>query len=238
MKISRFAFAATGASFLLSLAPVAQAQPTLAEWDLNTDGVPDSTGFNTTTGLGTITVTISGVGARKSYLFVDHELSSASNTFFNEVGEPKAGALPAGLSYEIDEPGWQPAPNGPGDIFDNYSALTLDNGTFKVGAATLPTPNDVAMAFGWDFSLLAGETAYINYVVADSLQAVGTRYYLSQTDPDSNETIYFATDLVIRGGGGPQPIPEASTILGAGGLALLLGGSYLRRRQRGAASSV
>ena len=238
MKISRFAFAATGASCLLSLSPVAQAQPSLTEWDLNTDGTANTAGFNTTTGLGAISVTITGAGAYKSYLFVDHELSAAVNTFFNETGAPKPGAVPSGLSYEIDEPGWASAPDGPGDIFDNYSALTLDNGTFKVGAATLPTPNDVSMAFGWDISLLADETAYISYIVADNLQTVGTRYYLSQSDPDSGETLYFATDLVIRGGGGPQPIPESSTILGAGCLALILGGVYRHRRQRAASASV
>jgi len=228
--MSRFALFATGVSALLGAGLPVLGEVALTEKGVNSDGVVNEAGFNTTTGLGSISVTITGAGAHKSYLFLDHELSSGINTFFNETGATKAGPVPAGLSFEIDEPGWADAPDGPGDIFDNFAAQTLDNGVFKVGAATLPTPNDVSMAFGWDVSLAAGETAYISYIVADNIQAVGARYYMVQNDPDSSETIYFATDLVIRGGGN-QPIPEGSTVIGASATALLIGLAAWRRRR-------
>jgi len=230
MKMSRFALIAVGASALVGAGLPVSGGVELTEKVVNSDGAVNEAGFNSLTGLGTISVTITGAGAHKSYLFLDHELSSSVNTFFNETGATKPGAVPAGLSYEIDEPGWASAPDGPGDIYGNVAAQTLDNGVFKVGAATLPTPNDVSMAFGWDVSLAAGETAYINYIVADSLQAVGARYYLVHSDPDSDESIYFATDLVIRGGGN-QPIPEGRTVLGAGLTALLVGVAAWRRRR-------
>ena len=150
MKMSRFALFATGVSALLGAGLPVLGEVALTEKGVNSDGVVNEAGFNTTTGLGSISVTITGAGAHKSYLFLDHELSSGINTFFNETGATKAGPVPAGLSFEIDEPGWADAPDGPGDIFDNFAAQTLDNGVFKVGAATLPSPNDVSMAFGWD----------------------------------------------------------------------------------------
>ena len=230
MKKSRTSLVASGAVIFLAAGLQSFGASALTEKLLNTDGSVNDAGFNTTTGLGTITVTVTGAGLKKSYLYFDHELSSDINTFFNENGGTKPGAVPAGLSFEVDEPGWASAPDGPGDIYSNFAALTLDNGVFKVGAATLPQPNDVSMAFGWDFSLLAGETAYISYIVADSLQSIGSRYYLTQSDPDSNETLYFATSLDIRGGGN-QPIPEGSTVVGASALAALIGYAGWRRRR-------
>ena len=80
--MSRFALFATGVSALLGAGLPVLGEVALTEKGVNSDGVVNEAGFNTTTGLGSISVTITGAGAHKSYLFLDHELSSGINTFF------------------------------------------------------------------------------------------------------------------------------------------------------------
>jgi len=67
-------------------------------------GVGDS-GFNYTTGLGVLSITLTGSGAHYVGLFVDHEIDEPLNTFFNENGNV-GGTGAAGQSWEIDEPGY------------------------------------------------------------------------------------------------------------------------------------
>ena len=56
--------------------------------------------FNDVTGLGTIAVTVTGPGAHDVRLFVDHELSEATTTFFtNEYGA--TSGTPAAGVYDI-----------------------------------------------------------------------------------------------------------------------------------------
>ena len=232
MKTSLSAFAVTSTSLCLLAALPAFGASSLTEKLFDTDGsIAD--GISGTTGLGSATVIVGGSGAKKSYLFLDLELSLLQNTFFNETGGVGGNAKPAALSYEIDEPGYADAPDGPGDIYSNFGVNALDNAVFKVGASTLPQPNDVSVAFGWDFSLLAGEVAYISYLVTKDLQAVGTRFYLTHSDPDSDEVLYIATGIDIRQGGGDVVVPETNTVVGASALAALVGfGAWRRRQQR------
>ena len=63
----------------------------------------DDSGFDYTTGLGTLELTLNGVGAHSVDLFLDHEIDEPINTFFNEYG--MGGTAVAGQSWEIDEPG-------------------------------------------------------------------------------------------------------------------------------------
>ena len=231
MNKSRIHFAITGTTLCLLAGLPAFGAPSLTEKLLNTDGTANEAGFDGTTGLGSISVQVTGAGAKKSYLYLDLELSPAQNSFFNESGAIGPVPLPTGLSYEIDEPGFAGPPDGPGDIYGNFAANSLDNSVFKVGATTLPQPNDVAVAFGWDFSLLADQTAYISYLVTTDLAAVGSRYYVTQTDPDSQEVLYIATILDIRDNGPQLPIPEGSTVVGAAAAAALIGFGAWRRRQ-------
>jgi len=169
--------------------------------DLTPSGV-NLAGFNDTTGLGTIAVTVNGSGAHSVLAFFDHEIDEAINTFFNEVGGSN-GAPAAAQSWEVDEPGFTA-----GDIYDNFEAGSLDN---SVGFAV---PEDVSMAMGWDFSLKAGELATVSFLLS---LVKPSGFYLFHSDLDSEATIYLSSGLKIDDGG-PGPIPEP------GSLALLAAG--------------
>jgi hypothetical protein len=202
----------------------------LLQWALNQDGaVSDSLNgdapplnwnfdpFDTSTGLGTITATITGAGAHNILVFLDIEIDEAINTFFNEYGSV-IGAPGTGQSWEIDEPGF----GGMfGNIFGNFTAGALDNtNAFASGAI-----DDVSFALGWAFTLAAGETATLNF--RTSLTAPAGAFYLVQTDPASSSSVYFTSDNTIRGG---SEVPEPATLLLFGtGLAGVIG---LRRRKK------
>jgi hypothetical protein len=164
----------------------------LIEYAYRLDGVvttspgspPPGSVFDTTTGLGTISFTLSGSGPHSAYLFVDHELSEPENTFFNELGNVSAVPPPSGLSWEIDEPGFVF-----GDIYNNFLLGTLDN---SIGTLL---PEDVSMAMGWDFVLGAGQTGLVEFMLGTAEPA---GFYVRHHDPDSGESVYFASQLTIR----------------------------------------
>src|SRR5688572_28622601 len=112
------------------------AEVNLFEFALNVDGTVsnptqgdptpaavDLSGFDGSTGLGSITFSLTGAGSHYFGAFLDHEIDEPINTFFNELGAV-SGAPQAGQSWEIDEPGFGAIP---GDIFDNFLGGTLDN---------------------------------------------------------------------------------------------------------------
>jgi len=178
-------------------------------------GSVNTGGFDFMTGLGTLSVAISGTGAHNIDLFVDHEIDESLNTFFNEFGTT-SGSVSAGQSWEIDEPGYVF-----GDIFDNFGLSALDNSN----GVPAGSDDDVSMAMGWDFALAAGETAMIDFLLSDTS---GSGFNLIQTDPDSIASIFFSSALSIDGSG-PQPIPEPGTILLLGSGLIGLAG-YGRKR--------
>ena len=190
----------------------------LYDWAFNIDGTvtaaPDEyvitgmpvTGTLDSNDLGTLAWTTSAVGSHSFIAFFDYEIDEAINTFSNEYGE--AVSTPAATqSWEIDEPGYLL-----GDIYDHVLAGSLDNNNTVPGAI----PDDVSWAIGWDFVLAVDHTATISLVLAGSAPASG--FYLSQTDPDSNETIYYSSNLTIA----PVPLPGTMVLLGTG-LAALFG---------------
>ena len=67
----------------------------------------DTHSFDLQTGLGTVFITVSGLGSHGVSVFVDHEIEQLVNGFTNEFGDAQ-GALAAGQSWEIDEPGFNP----------------------------------------------------------------------------------------------------------------------------------
>jgi len=174
------------------------------------DPVPvevDLSGFDAVTGLGAIGVTMTGAGGAHSFdAFFDHEIDEAINTFFNETGAANGTAL-AGQSWEIDEPG-----AADGDIFLNFENSALDNGIGTSVFGDTVFPDDVSMAMGWDFSLVAGETALIELVLSEMAPASG--FFLSHSDPASNATIYLSSSLTAI------PVPAAAWLFGSGLLGL------------------
>jgi hypothetical protein len=191
----------------------------LYEYGFNIDGTVTSNAapagvnlgaFDMLTGLGTITASLTGAGSRYVGLFVDHEIDEDDNTFYNEVGSA-TGTAAAGQSWEIDEPGFVF-----GDIFDNFVDGTLDN---SVGTTD---PEDVSMAMAWAFDLVSDQTALVSFLLSTTMPAGG--FYLTQTDPDSDASLYLSSSLSIRSG--EAPVPATLALLGFG----LVGLRFVRRR--------
>lgn len=165
-------------------------------------------GFNTSTGLGTILMTIDGAGDHFGGVYVDHEIDEAANTYYNEFGTA-TGSLAAGQSWEIDEPGFSF-----GDIYTNFTGGALDNSN----AVPSGLEDDVSMALMWNFSLTSAKTALLRFHV--STTAPNSGFYLTQTDPDSQASIYFSSSLTTRGQGMPDGGSTLALLLCAcGGLA-------------------
>ena len=228
------------AFFVFSALPV-QATPVLWDWAFNVDGTVEynfsnvfgvdyGDDFDDLTGLGELEWTTDVAGDHSFIAFFDHEIDENINTYFNEYGTVhNKSVLPVGQSWEIDEPGYifgDIYQNTTGwDGFDYSSPIGLDN----YNNVDSSWPDDVSMAMGWDFGLGEGEYATISLVVSDDISDMPTSgFYLSQTDPDSEYSIYFSTALEITGNSpapGPGPsIPEPSTLFLMGlGLAGLFG---------------
>ena len=192
----------------------------LVEYGINVDGstsfpklgdiLPanvDSSSFDETTGLGTLSIEISDPGSHFVSGFFDHEIDEAVNTFFNEIGST-VGSPALGESWEIDEPGFVD-----GDIFINFSDSNNTNGSsLDLGIGTsvfggTPFPDDVSMAIGWEFSLSPGETGIVSFLLGLSAPS---GFHLVHHDPDTSESIYLSSSLQIQQS---SPIPEPSTVL-------------------------
>ena len=215
----------------ISPAPAAAVTVSLFDWAFNIDGtltaspgpVPpgvNAAGFDFTTGLGTLGITVAGAGVHRAGTFLDHDIDVDLNLFFNEFGAV-SGTPGAGLSWEIDEPGFLF-----GDIFMNFSAGALDN----TNGVPVGSPDDVSMALLWDFILAAGGSATVTFSVSGTAPASG--FYLSQTDPDSAATIYMTTGLSITAQSPPGVSAASSLVLLAAGLTGVAGAALRFRNSR------
>lgn len=223
----RMLIAAIGITFLISSADATTID--LFEYGLNINGntyfpfmgdtLPgsvDASGFDETSGLGEIVITLASAGDHQVLAFFDHEIDETTNTFFNESGQA-VGVAAAGQSWEIDEPGYVF-----GDIYDNFLLASLDNDN----AVPAGWEDDVSMALGWDFSLFAGQMAIITFSLGTFVPDAG--FYLIHSDSESlrasesAQSIYLSSRLAV--------VPEPGTLwlLGSG---LLLMFSLRRERK-------
>jgi hypothetical protein len=198
------------------------AAPDLWDYGFNVDGsisypfggdpIPASvntTLFDDFTGLGIITAHISGTGSHSFDVFFDHDVGAV--TSLNELATA-TGTPSAGQSYEA---------GFPLDVLNHFEASALTNTTAGV-------PDDVAMAMGWDFSLLNGEVADITIELTDIMPLSG--FFLTQSNivtAGSNYDFYLTGDIAISctlnqcgptGNGDHNNVPEPSMLflMGAG----------------------
>jgi hypothetical protein len=220
----------------------------LQDWEFNINGtayypaegdtfasVPglDASGFNSTTGIGTITITYDP-GAAGSYYVGGFFFDPVGVPFYNEYGQVN-GSPDAGQSYEIDVPEYDVSSNnhGLGTIVDDLAAGALTNtntvpgtmtnylnncGANGGGAVTAACNDFVSMALGFNFSLTADQEE----VITLDLSATDPGgFSLQDVHPidGSNTTaasVFYSGSAIAEcsrdcgGGGPPPPVPEPS----------------------------
>ena len=159
--------------------------------------------------VGTITLTFEPCYGGDHHVegYFDVEIDSYLNTWFNETGTANGTANGGVYGYA--------------DYYDPAFVDPNDNPAVD--------PDDIIWVMGWDFTLAYDQDAILTYYLSDIAPDSG--FYLSQSDIDSNETVYLYSTLEIRDSVCPSPIPVPGTILLLGsGLVGLFG---LARKKEG-----
>ncbi|RPJ05334.1 MAG: hypothetical protein EHM36_08440, partial [Deltaproteobacteria bacterium] len=167
----------------------------------------DASGFDPNTGLGTLVITFQSLpaGNYSFRAFFDHEIQETINGFDNEYGGYFGSPAP-GQTWEIGEPGYQT-----GSVYNHFLSGSLTNSN----GIPVETRDDVSMAMGWDFALSAGQTARIRLFLTS--QTPSSSFYLTHTDPESEESIYFFGELETDSETITPPSTPAGPIVGITG---------------------
>jgi hypothetical protein len=232
----------------------------LQDWEFNLNGtdyypamgdtfssVPglDSSGFNATTGLGTLTLTFNpGAG---SYFVGAWFFDPVAVPFYNEYGAVNGSAAPD-QSWQIDVPDYDSDSNHTGDIIANLEGGTLSNtneipGTSDnylsecpTGVQTASSCNDaVSMAQGFNFTLLAGQEEVITLALSSTNPGGFNLEDIHPVDGDNSSPaeVFYSASAVTEPIGAPPPIPEpASWSLFATAIAFVAIGTRRRMAKR------
>ncbi|MBC8165133.1 MAG: PEP-CTERM sorting domain-containing protein [Bryobacteraceae bacterium] len=184
------------------------------------DGSLFDTSFTPNT-LGSVKTQSLSAGVYTILAYLDYDISAATNGSFNEFATV-TGAPGAQQGYFLGDPNL--------GLFSNeFTNATLTN-TNNVGTATgLPDVCcDVAVVMGFKaFQIPVGFTGQFMFSVTDALP--NAPWYITQTDPDTGDKIYFAQTVALRQLPPTGGIPEPSTFLTlGGGFAALV--AFRRRR--------
>ena len=156
---------------------------------------------------GTITLTFEPCYGGNHHVegYFDVEIDSYLNTFWNETGTAH-GTATGGV-------------DGYADYYDPAFVDPADN--------PADDPDDIIWVMNWDFSLAYNQDAILTYYL--TADEPSSSFYLSQSDIDSNETVYLYSTLEIRDRVCPIPEPGTILLVGSG----LLGIVGLAKGRRG-----
>jgi hypothetical protein len=177
----------------------------------------DLSGFNMTTGLGSISFTFSGAGTHYVAGFFDYQFLDVANNngFFDETAA-YFGSLAAGWSAQADD-------SFGSSIFADFQAFNAT--TPLSGSVVGAPPYDVAVALGYAFTLTASDPAR-QVIFTVGLTAPTSGWYIQHNDPLSGQSVYFSGSTQDLG----QPVvPEPGTLVLLG-IGLVVAGRKLYRR--------
>jgi hypothetical protein len=177
-------------------------------------------------GLGSVTISLGTGNGQSALFYADYDLDDASFGSFDDSGTT-VGALPAGVSYELDDPNVS-------NIFGDFAGNALAN-TNNVGTPSSDPLNqccDVAFSLGLNgLNVAAGGSGTVTFTVGTTAPPSG--FYIQQTNTTLGDSIYLSALVTITNPTGPPATPEPSTfVLTAGALGLVL---FAVRRRRLAA---
>ena len=156
---------------------------------------------------------VPGENSQYAGFYADYDLDYLSFGSFQDSGTT-AGSLPAGVSYELDDP-------NAGNIFTDFADGSLTN-VDNVGTAS-NSPDvccDVAFALAVSgLNVPSDGTGTVTFTVSTTAPASG--FYIQQTNFDAGDSIYLSENVSISGTGGGASTPEPSTfVLALGGIGL------------------
>ena len=155
-----------------------------------------------------------GPGSSFVNLYLDYDLNYDAQGSFQDFGTVvNGGSLPAGFSYEIDDP-------NASNIFGDFSGNSLSNannvGTYANTGDNAPCC-DVSWALGVTVSVANGFQDTITFTSSSVAPVSG--FYLQQTNGvDPSQNIYLSATVTEQQVGPTDGTPEPGTflLLGAG----------------------